>query len=166
MVIHSSSSFLDEGTDSLKKLMVIHSRSSFFDQTRPRTRSSSFLVQVAPQRVPGHPEAKSGQNLIRNGLLEAILEASRPASKPASQAQPLGRVFSTKRTRGQDRRVFSSRLAPNGPRPPGGQKWPNPGPPGAPKGPLGPPGAPGGPQSMDCLRAALLERALLESRIA
>ena len=72
-----------------------------------RTRSSSFLVQVAPQSVPGHPEAKSGQNLIRNGLLEAILEASRPASKPASQAQPLGRVFSTKRTRGQDRRVFS-----------------------------------------------------------
>ncbi len=89
-------------------------------------KSSSFLVRVALQRVPGHPEAKSCQNLIRNCLLEAILEASRPASKPASQAQPLGRVFSIKRTRGQDRRVFSSRLAPNGPRPPRGQKWPNP----------------------------------------
>ena len=90
-----------------QKLEGIRSSSSFFGQTRMRTRSSSFLVQVAPQSVPGHPEAKSGQNLIRNGLLEAILEASRPASKPASQAQPLGRVFSTKRTRGQDRRVFS-----------------------------------------------------------
>ncbi len=132
----------------------------------PKTGSLSFFTQIGSQRVPGHPEAKSDQIPIRNGLLEAILEASRPASKPASQAQPLGRVFSTKRTRGQDRRVFSSRLAPNGPRPPGGQKWPNPGPPGGPKGPLGPPGAPGGPQSMDCLRAALLERALLESRIA
>ena len=92
----------------------MYSSSSFFVQTRLRTRSSSFLVQVAPQRVPGHPEAKSCQNLIRNGLLEAILEASRPASKPARQAQPLGRVFSTKRARGQDRRVFSSRLVPKG----------------------------------------------------
>ncbi len=100
----------------------MYSSSSFFVQTRLRTRSSSFLVQVAPQRVPGHPEAKSGQNLIRNGLLEAILEASRPASKPASQAQPLGRVFSTKRARGQDRRVFSSRLAPNGPRSPAARR--------------------------------------------
>ena len=51
----------------------MYSSSSFFVQTRLRTRSSSFLVQVAPQRVPGHPEAKSGQNLIRNSLLEAIL---------------------------------------------------------------------------------------------
>ena len=64
-------------------------------------KQSSFLVRVAPQSVPGHPEAKSGQNLIRNGLLEAILEASRPASKPASQAQPLGRVYSTERASGR-----------------------------------------------------------------
>ena len=88
----------------LFKLRVFSTRSTF---RASRARSSSFLVRVAPQRVAGHPEAKSGQNLIRNGLLEAILEASWPASKPASQAQPLGRVFSTKRTRGQDRRVFS-----------------------------------------------------------
>ena len=72
-----------------------------------RARSSSFLVVVAPKRVPGRPEAKNCQILNRNGLLEAILEASRPASQPASQAQPLGRVFSTKRVRGQNRRVFS-----------------------------------------------------------
>ncbi len=71
-----------------------------------RARSSSFLVVVAPKRVPGRPEAKNSQILNRNGLLEAILEASRPASQPASQAQPLGRVFSTKRVRGQNRRVF------------------------------------------------------------
>ena len=107
MVNYSSSSFFDQKHVQSKKLIRMYSSSSFFVQTRLRTRSSSFLVQVAPQRVPGHPEAKSGQNLIRNGLLEAILEASRPASKPASQAQPLGRVFSTKRVRGQNRRVFS-----------------------------------------------------------
>ncbi len=75
--------------------------------SRSRVRSSSFFVQIGSQRVPEHPEAKSSQILIRNGLLEAILEASRPASQPASQAQPLGRVFSTKRVRGQNRRVFS-----------------------------------------------------------
>ncbi len=75
-------------------------------------KSSSFPVRVALQRVPGHPEAKSYQNLIRNGLLETILEASRPASKPASQAQPLGRVFSTKRIRGQDRRVLFVQISP------------------------------------------------------
>ncbi len=76
----------------LFKLRVFSTRSTF---RASRARSSSFLVRVAPQRVAGHPEAKSGQNLIRNGLLEAILEASWPASKPASQAQPLARVFST-----------------------------------------------------------------------
>ena len=75
--------------------------------------STSFFVRVALQSVPGHPEAKNCQNLIRTDLLEAILETSRPASKPASQAQPLGRVFSTKRTRGQDRRVF--RMGPRRP---------------------------------------------------
>ncbi len=75
----------------LFKLRVCSTRSTF---RASRARSSSFLVRVAPQRVAGHPEAKSGQNLIRNGLLEAILEASWPASKPASQAQPLARDFS------------------------------------------------------------------------
>ncbi len=98
----------------------------FVAKMHPKTGSSSFFVQIGSQRVPGHPEAKSCQILIGNCLLEAILEASRPASKPASQAQPLDRVFSTKRTRGQDCRVFSSSLTPNGPRPPGGQRWPNP----------------------------------------
>ena len=112
--IVQASSFFDQKHVQSKKTIRMYSSSSFFVQTRLRTRSSSFLVQVAPQRVPGHPEAKSCQNLIRNGLLEAILEASQPASKPASQAQPLGRVFSTKRARGQDRRVFSSRLVPKG----------------------------------------------------
>ena len=123
--MYSSSSFFDQQLVQSKKLIRMYSSSSFFVQARLRTRSSSFLVQVAPQRVPGHPEAKSGQNLIRNGLLEAILEASWPASKPASQAQPLARVFSTKRrvpvqarvfstkcTRRRDRRVFSMALLP------------------------------------------------------
>ena len=82
-------------------------------RTRQMTRSSGFFVQIGSQRVPGHPEAKSDQILIGSGLLEAILEASRPASKPTSQAQPFGRVFSTKRTRGQDRRVFSPRSREN-----------------------------------------------------
>ena len=41
----------------------------------PKTGSSSFFVQIGSQRVPGHPEAKSDQIPIRNGLLEAILEA-------------------------------------------------------------------------------------------
>ncbi len=81
-------------------------------RTRQMTRSPGFFVQIGSQRVPERPEAKSCQILIRNCLLEAILEASRPASKPASQAQPLGRVFSTKRARGQERRVFSARLIP------------------------------------------------------
>ena len=93
----------------LFKLRVFSTRSTF---RASRARSSSFLVRVAPQRVAGHPEAKSCQNLIRNGLLEAILEASWPASKPASQAQPLARVFSTKCTRRRDRRVFSMALLP------------------------------------------------------
>ena len=81
------------------------------------------------QRVPGHPEVKSDQNLIRNSLLEAILEASRPASKPASQAQPLGRVFSTKRTRGQDHAPYDKSVeffrpdwSPKDPRTSGGQR--------------------------------------------
>ncbi len=82
-----------------------------------RARSSSFLMltgqTVEFSRRSGSqkgPWTSGGQNcqiLNRNGLLEAILEASRPASQPASQAQPLGRVFSTKRVRGQTRRVFS-----------------------------------------------------------
>ena len=95
----------------------------------PKTGSLSFFTQIGSQRVPGHPEAKSDQILIRNGLLEAILEASRPASKPASQAQPLGRVFSTKRTRGQDHAPYDKSVeffrpdwSPKDPRTSGGQR--------------------------------------------
>ena len=126
----------------LFKLRVFSTRSTF-RASRARSSSflvlavkqSSFLVRVAPQSVPGHPEAKSGQNLIKNGLREAILEASWPASKPASQAQPLARVFSTKRrvpvqarvfstkcTRRRDRRVFSMALLPWA----ACNKWPKP----------------------------------------
>ena len=39
------------------------------------------------QRVPGHPEVKSDQNLIRNSLLEAILVTG-------GDAMQGGRVFS------------------------------------------------------------------------
>ncbi len=78
----------------------------------PYDKSVEFFRPDWPQMVHGHPEAKSSQILIRNGLLEAILEASQPASKPASQVQPLGRVFSTKRARGQERRDISARLIP------------------------------------------------------
>ncbi len=86
----------------------------FFRPNAPEDKIVEFFRPDWPQMVPGRPEAKSDQILIRNGLLEAILEASLPASKPASQVQPLGRVFSTKRARGQERRVFSSRLIPKG----------------------------------------------------
>ena len=88
------------------KLEFFRRKTHSDDKTQGIRSSSSFFVQIVP-KCPGRPDAKSGQNLIRSSLLEAILEASLPESRPASQAQPLGRVFSTKRARGKDRRVFS-----------------------------------------------------------
>ncbi len=57
------------------------------------TGSSSFFVRVDSQRVPERPDAKSGQILIRNGLLEAILEASRQQARQQARLSRLVEFF-------------------------------------------------------------------------
>ena len=55
----SSSSFFVQKHVQSKKLVCPRSSSSFFDQMHPKTGSSSFFVQIGPQRVPGRPEAEN-----------------------------------------------------------------------------------------------------------